>query len=129
MTSVTTKLDLSQPETETAAHLFDNWFDPVETGLQERVRGFLQEMLEAELDEALARARYKRRPRPNEAAEGAARITGHRHGRRPRSLLGTLGKVDISVPRARLNTPDGRTTEWKSQVLRTYRAARSLPTR
>jgi putative transposase len=25
------------------------------------------------------------------------------------------------VPRARLNTPEGKTTEWKSQALRAYR--------
>jgi hypothetical protein len=37
---------------------FDNWFDPVETGLRDRAREFLQAMFEAELDEALARSRY-----------------------------------------------------------------------
>ena len=42
-------------------------------------------------------------------------VTGHRHGRRSRSLLGTFGQVTIAVPRARLNTPDGATTEWKSR--------------
>jgi hypothetical protein len=36
-------------------HLFDNWFDPIEAGLRGRVRGSLQAMLEAELDEVLAR--------------------------------------------------------------------------
>jgi putative transposase len=28
--------------------------------------------------------------------------------------------VKVAVPRAWLNTPDGKTTEWKSPVLRTY---------
>jgi hypothetical protein len=28
MTSVTTKLEGLQPETDTASYLFDNWFDP-----------------------------------------------------------------------------------------------------
>jgi len=32
MTSVITKPDFSQPAAETAVHLFDNWFDPIETG-------------------------------------------------------------------------------------------------
>jgi hypothetical protein len=32
MTSITTKPELSQPETETAVHLFDNWFDTIEAG-------------------------------------------------------------------------------------------------
>ena len=31
MTSITTKPDSLQPAAETAAHLFDNWFDPIET--------------------------------------------------------------------------------------------------
>ena len=34
--------------------------------------------------------------------------------------MGTFGKVEIEVPRARLNTADGKTTEWKSQALRAY---------
>src|SRR5207237_10851315 len=37
-----------------------------------------------------------------------------------RSLLGTFGAIEIAVPRARLNTPEGRTGEWKSQALRAY---------
>jgi transposase-like protein len=28
--------------------------------------------------------------------------------------------VEIAVPRARLNTPDGKTTEWRSHTLRAY---------
>lgn len=54
---------LPQLEAETAVHLFDNWFDPIETGLRTRVRDFLQAMLEAELDEALGR------PEAREVAE------------------------------------------------------------
>ena len=47
-------------------------------------------------------------------------VSGHRHGHRTRSLTGTFGTTDIKVPRARLTGPDGKTTEWKSKVLRTY---------
>jgi putative transposase len=43
-----------------------------------------------------------------------------RHGHRSRSSLGTFGQMEIKMPRARLNTPDGKTTEWKSQALRAY---------
>jgi len=32
MTNVTTKTESSQPQSETAVHLFDNWFDPIEAG-------------------------------------------------------------------------------------------------
>ena len=47
-------------------------------------------------------------------------MTGHRHGSRPRSLVGSFGPIEIAVPRARLNTAEGKTTEWKSQSLRAY---------
>jgi putative transposase len=42
------------------------------------------------------------------------------HGSRTRTLMGTFGKTEIAVPRARLATADGKTTEWKSQVLGRY---------
>src|ERR1700731_3685914 len=110
-----------QLETEAAVPLFDNWFDPIEAGLRDRAREFLQAMLEGELDEVLERSRYARRAkRSAEDSEGAAGVTGHRHGHRPRTLLGTFGQVKIEVPRARLDTPHGKTTEWKSQALRAY---------
>jgi hypothetical protein len=58
MTNNSTIPCLPQSEIETAGHLFDNWFDPIEAGLRDRAREFLQAMLEAELDESLARSRY-----------------------------------------------------------------------
>ena len=44
--------------------LFDNWFDPIEDGVRTRVRGFIETMLEEELDVALSRPRYGRRKTP-----------------------------------------------------------------
>src|SRR5882724_12628262 len=115
MTSHNTMPDQPQSETETAVYLFDNWFDPIEASLRDRAREFLQAMLEGELDLVLARSHYARRAKPSSGdAEGAVGATGHRHGHRSRSLLGSFGQVDIKVPRARLNTSDGKTTEWKS---------------
>ena len=121
MTSDITTPWLPQSETETTKRLFDSWFDPIEAGLRERVHEFLQAMFEAELDEALARSRYVRRTKsPSGASEDAPGVTGHRHGHRARTLLGTFGQVKLDVPRARLNTADGKTREWKSQALRAY---------
>jgi putative transposase len=121
MTSHSTMREQPQLETEAAAQLFDNWFDPIEAGLRDRAREFLQAMLEGELDEVLERSRYARRAkRSAEDSEGAAGVTGHRHGHRPRTLLGTFGQLKIGVPRARLDAADGKTAEWKSQVLRAY---------
>src|SRR5436309_14950513 len=121
MTSITTKLELSQPQTETAVHLFDDWFDPIEAGVRARVRGFIQAMIEGELDETLRRPRYGRRSKASAGeTDGVIAVRGHRHGHRRRSLTGTFGTTEIRVPRARLALPDGKTTEWKSKVLRTY---------
>jgi putative transposase len=40
--------------------------------------------------------------------------SGHRYGHR------SFGQIEIAVPRARLDSPDGKTTEWKSKTLRAY---------
>jgi transposase-like protein len=121
MTSHSTTTFLPHSETEATGHLIDNWFDPIEAVLRGRAREFLEAMFEAELDGVLARSRYVRRvKRSGDASEAPAGAGGHRHGHRSRTLLGTFGKVTIAVPRARLNTPDGKTTEWKSQALRAY---------
>ena len=118
MTSNSTTPCLPQSETETAVHLFDNWFDPIETEVRARARQFIEELLREELDSALARPRYERSQMAgNEERTGVA---GHRHGSRTRSLTGTFGPIEIAVPRARLTTSEGKTTEWKSQALRAY---------
>ena len=118
MTKVTTKPDCLQPATELAVDLFDNWIDPIETEVRARARQFIEELIRGELDAALARPRYGRsQMASNEAKAG---VTGHRHGSRTRSLTGTFGPIEIAVPRARLTTTEGKTTEWKSQALRAY---------
>ena len=85
MSSTTTKFDAVQPEAETAAYLFDDWFDPIEAGLRNRVRDFIETMIRSELDAALARPRYARRP---DVSEGSRAIpaspatgTAAEHGR------------------------------------------------
>ena len=99
--------------------LFDNWFDPIETELRTKVRDFIEAMIEEELETALARPRYGRRPGPSIEADGAP-IAGHRHGRRIRRLTGTFGPTEIAVPRARIFGAGGKTSEWKSKVVRAY---------
>ncbi len=118
MRSNTTKPDSLQPAAEMAVDVFDNWFDPIESEVRARARGFIEELIRGELDDALARPRYGRSQRAGD--EGRAGVTGHRHGSRTRSLTGTFGPIEIAVPRARLATPEGKTAEWKSQALRAY---------
>ena len=96
MTSHTTKPDSSQPAAEMAVDLFDNWFDPIETGLRDRVREFIQAMFEGELEAALSRPRYARQAKaPSGEAEETVGATGHRHGHQSRSLLGSFGRVEL----------------------------------
>ncbi len=66
------------------------WFDPIEAGIRERVRGFIEELIEQELETALGRGRYER---------DASVPRGYRNGRRERQLTGSFGPVRISVPR------------------------------
>src|SRR4051794_12661862 len=87
------------------------WFDPIEAGLRERIRGLIGELLEQELTAALGRRRHGRGPSP-----------GHRHGRRERRLTGSFGLVAIGVPRARLRAEDGTSRAGR-------RAARGGPAR
>ena len=97
MTSTTTKPAV-QPDAETAVYLFDDWFDPIEAGLRDRVREFIETMVRAELDAALARPRYGRRPDASDGGDVApAGVAGHRHGSRTRTLMGTFGSTEISV--------------------------------
>ena len=118
MTNITTKPDSSQPAAEMAVDLFDNWFDPIETEVRARAREFIEELIRGELDAVLARPRYGRSQIAGSEEETG--VAGHRHGCRTRSLTGTFGPIEIAVPRARLNTLEGKTTEWKSKALRAY---------
>ena len=90
--------------------------------MRSRIRAFIEELLEAELDAALCRKRYERRcpAQAHEAGQNAA-PAGYRHGHRERSLLGTFGPVTVRVPRARLLSPEGGTREWKNATLPAYK--------
>src|SRR5947209_15878295 len=87
------------------------WFDPIEAGIRDRVRGFIEELLEQELTGALGRARHER---------AAEQPNGYRNGTRERRLLGSFGPVQISVPRARMTAEGGSTQEWRSATLPRY---------
>jgi transposase-like protein len=72
-------------------------------------------MIESELEAALVRPRYGRRPKANvKNGSSPSGISGHRS----RSLMGSFGRVEIAVPRGRLNTAEGKTAEWESKGLR-----------
>src|SRR5262245_56357331 len=114
MTSSTTKPETSQPIGDGSGHVFDSWFDVLEGGVRERIRGFIQALIEEELEATLMRPRYGRQSKEAAGDDAAPAVIGHRHGYRPRTLTGTFGRVELDMPRARLNTAEGRTTEWQS---------------
>ena len=88
------------------------WFDPIETGIRDRVRGFIEELLEQELTAALGgRSKHERAVEHHQ---------GYRNGIRERQLTGSFGAVALSVPRARLANKDGGTREWRSEALPRY---------
>ena len=87
------------------------WLDPLEQQVRGGVRQFLQELIEQEVTEALGRLRHGR-------AEGAK---GYRHGHRPRTVIGSFGRVELSMPRARVRGEDGRSREVHSAVLPRYK--------
>ncbi len=88
------------------------WFDPIEAGIRERVRGFIEELLEQELTAALGgRLKHERAAEPPK---------GYRNGTRERELTGSFGAVPLSIPRARLADADGSTREWRSEALPRY---------
>ena len=55
MTSTTTNPAADLPDQETSVYLFDDWFDPIEAGVRDRVCGFIETMIRTELDTVLAR--------------------------------------------------------------------------
>ena len=122
----------------------DGWHDQIEDHVRGNVRTLIEDLIEVELAQALGRARYKRlKSDTTAAAEPAANkglgddvpaaavapnadaaalaARGHRNGRRVRTVMGTFGKIDIAVPRARIDTSEpGKTAEWKTKVLQRY---------
>jgi transposase-like protein len=85
--------------------------DPIEDRLRATVRATIEALFDEELAAYLGRIRYGR---------GGGARQGYRHGRRERELVGTFGPATVSVPRARIESEDGRTTEWRSKALPRY---------
>jgi len=125
-------LDITTADSQ---HLLgEGWCTKLEAGVRGTIRGFIEALLEEELEAALGRARYERaRTAPERPAAAVAGLcdevpaapsrpaSGHRNGRRERQIIGTFGAATVAVPRARIETADGGTTEWVNQTLPAYR--------
>jgi putative transposase len=79
-------------------------FESVEDLVRAHVRDFIESVVEDEVTQAIERSRYSRSGQ------------GYRNGHRERTLLTTLGPVEIDVPRARIFEASG-STEFRSSVL------------
>ena len=88
-----------------------DWLDPLEERVRQSIRGFIEHLVESELEAFLGRQRYAR----------GGPVVGHRHGHRERQLLGTFGPTTVSLPRARVQGAGGQEREWRSQALRAYK--------
>lgn len=78
--------------------------------LRNRVREAIELVLEEELEAALG-------ARPSQRTESRS---GYRNGSISRELVTEHGVQRLSIPRGRLFTEDGSTTEWRSEAVERY---------
>jgi len=83
----------------------------LETIIRRRARGLIDAIVKEELEAALGAAPSVR--------VGSARV-GYRHGVRDRTLTTSLGPTTFAMPRARVRSVDGGTTEWRSELVPRY---------
>jgi len=83
----------------------------LETLIRQRARGLIDAIVEEELEAALGAA--------SSARVGSVR-QGYRHGTRERTLTTSLGPTTVAMPRARVRTAEGATTEWRSELVPRY---------
>ena len=122
----------------------DGWHDQLEGQVRGGVRMLIEALIEAELAEALGRTRYKRSGSKTPAAVAPAASeglgddepaatsapatghpTGHRNGRRCRTVMGTFGKIEIAVLRARIDTDEpGKTPSGRPRFCSAISGAR-----
>ena len=85
--------------------------DSIEVGVRGQIRGWNEQLVEAELAAVLGSAASERR--------GVDRV-GYRHGHRERTLATSLGPTTFALPRARLRDDVAGTREWRSAMVARY---------
>ena len=86
------------------------WAARLEEALRPQMRDLIENILEEEVQAAVAAGRSER-------VRGRA---GYRHGSKPRALAMANGKIQLEVPRARLIDPQGEEREWHSELIPRY---------
>src|SRR5438270_13532628 len=103
MTNGSTKLPVLGSDAEIGVGLLNEWFDPIEACLRDRVRELIQTMIESKLEAVLSRPRYARRPKADPEDYGGCGGDGHRSRHSSWCPRGTFGPVEMGVPCARLD--------------------------
>ena len=100
----------TQDRTPTPLEEGPTWGESLRRQVQQTVRTFVEDLVEAELAGVLGAAPW---------ARADARV-GYRHGAKARTLSTKDGPVTLTLPRARLFAADGATTEWASAAVPRY---------
>jgi len=85
--------------------------ETIEREIRDRMRCIIEDVVEAEIEEALGAKRSER--------VGEQR-RGYRHGNRKRTLTTSVGPTKFTMPRGRVNDGDGGSEEWRSQTVERY---------
>jgi transposase-like protein len=85
----------------------ERWDDPLMATIRPVIRAAIEDAIASELATWLGAARYER----------VASRVGYRNGVQTRALGTPIGQMEVTVPRARIGMPDGRTREWRSALL------------
>jgi putative transposase len=83
----------------------------LEAAFRVRARVWIDAIVEEEIEAALGAA-------PSARVGGERQ--GYRHGTRERTLTTSLGPTRFAMPRARVMTPEGGTSEWRSELVPRY---------
>ncbi len=79
--------------------------------MRERIRATIEAIADEELKGSLGAA----------ASQSAVSVlAGYRHGKRPRTLMTSLGATTIAMPRARIEDAQGQRREWHSRMIPRY---------
>jgi transposase-like protein len=87
------------------------WPDYLTEALRAKIRQFIEQLLEEEIDIMIKAGHYHR----------SSERTGYRDGEEPPTLGTSLGSSTFSCPRARLFDSEGSRRERQSQILPRYK--------
>src|SRR5882672_6716417 len=83
----------------------------LEAAFRVQARAWIDAIVEEEIEAALGAA---------PSARVGVERRGYRHGTRERTLTTSLGPTTFAMPRARVMTPEGGTSEWRSELVPRY---------